>query len=43
MYVYGTVYWWIWLGYLMMIPLAAHLFLPVFFRLKVTSVYEVTV
>lgn len=40
-YVYGTQYWMIWLGCCIMIPLCAHVYHPVFFRLKLTSVFEV--
>ena len=43
MYVYGTQYWMVCLGYAIMIPLAAHFFLPVFYRLNLTSVFEVGV
>ena len=41
-YVFGTQYWMIWIGYIIMIPSAAHIFLPVFYRLKITSVFEVS-
>lgn len=41
-YRFGTQYWLIWLGYVIMIPLAAHVYIPVFFRLKITSVFEVS-
>ena len=40
-YLYGTMYWWIWIGYLMMVPITAHLLMPTFYRLGITSVYEV--
>ena len=40
-YLYGTQYWLIWLGYVIMIPVSAHIFVPIFFRLKLTSVFEV--
>ncbi|KAI0242050.1 Sodium-coupled monocarboxylate transporter 1 [Lamellibrachia satsuma] len=40
MYVYGTQYWMVWIGYVIMIPLAAHFFLPVFYNLNLTSVFE---
>lgn len=30
----------IWIGYCLTIPLSAHVFIPVFFRLKLTSVFE---
>ena len=41
-YMNGTQYWVIWLSYGLVIPLAAHFFLPVFYRLKLTSVFEVS-
>lgn len=41
MYNYTTMYWWIGLSYLFVVFGAAHIFLPVFYRLKVTSAYEV--
>ena len=41
MYKYGTMYCMVWIGYLIMIPMAAYLFLPVFYNLKLTSVFEV--
>lgn len=41
MYVYGTQYWMVVVGYTMMIPFAAHLYLPLFYRLELTSIYEV--
>ena len=40
-YVYGTQYWMIWLSYCFVIPLSAHMFVPVFYRLNITSVFEV--
>ncbi|XP_013380555.1 sodium-coupled monocarboxylate transporter 1-like [Lingula anatina] len=40
MYVYGTQYLWIAFGYVLVMPVAAHIFLPIFFRLRVTSAYE---
>ena len=40
-HVFGTEYMMIIFGYAIMIPLAAHVFLPVFYNLKVTSVFEV--
>ena len=40
-YVYGTQYMVIALGYCLMMPVAAHVFIPIFYKLKVTSVFEV--
>ena len=42
-YVYGTQYWMIWIGYVIMIPIGAYVTIPVFFRIGVTSVFEVGV
>jgi len=39
--VYGTQYWMICICYCFVIPIAAYVFLPVFYRLQVTSVFEV--
>ena len=40
---FGTQYWMIWLSYCFVIPLANYIFIPVFYRLELTSVFEVTV
>ena len=40
-YMYGAEYWFIWIGYCLMIPIATHVFIPVFYRLRITSVFEV--
>lgn len=40
MYNYTTIYWWIGVGYMITIALAAHIYIPVFFRLRITSAYE---
>ncbi|BFZ03071.1 hypothetical protein BsWGS_06110 [Bradybaena similaris] len=40
MYNYTTMYWWIGGGYLLVIAGAAHIYIPVFYRLGVTSAYE---
>ena len=42
-YTNGTQYWIIWLSYGLVIPLSAHFFLPVFYRLNLTSVFEVKI
>ena len=41
MYVYGVHYIMVWMAYCIMIPLAAYVFLPVFYNLELTSVFEV--
>ena len=41
-YVFGSQFWMMWTGYLIMIPLSTHFFLPVFYNLKLTSVFEVS-
>ncbi|XP_069124073.1 sodium-coupled monocarboxylate transporter 2-like [Argopecten irradians] len=40
MYNYTTMYWWIGLGYLFVAFGAAHVFIPIFYKLRVTSAYE---
>jgi len=40
--VYGTQYWVIIVSFFFVIPITAYMFLPVFYRLQVTSVFEVT-
>ncbi|XP_012935607.1 sodium-coupled monocarboxylate transporter 1 [Aplysia californica] len=40
MYNYTMIYWWIGLGYFLVIAGAAHLYIPIFYNLKVTSAYE---
>ena len=41
MYNYGTMYWWIGISYLFSVGMAAHIYVPIFYNLKVTSCYEV--
>lgn len=41
MYRYGTMYWLIGFSYFMTQPFAAHVFVPLFHNLKITSAYEV--
>lgn len=43
MYNYTTMYFWIGLGYLLVIAGAAHVYIPIFYHLGVTSAYEVRV
>ncbi|XP_059167278.1 sodium-coupled monocarboxylate transporter 1-like [Physella acuta] len=40
MYNYTTMYFWIGLGYLLVIAGAAHVYIPIFYHLGVTSAYE---
>ncbi|WAQ97427.1 SC5A6-like protein [Mya arenaria] len=40
MYNFTTMYWYIGLGYLLVVATAAHWFIPIFYRLRVTSAYE---
>ena len=42
MYNYTTIYWWIGLGYFFVILAATTIYIPIFYRLRVTSSYEVT-
>ena len=42
MYNYTTMYWYIGLGYLLVVAVAAHIFIPIFYKLRVTSAYEVS-
>jgi len=39
--IYGTQYWMIWPSYFIVMPLAAYVFIPVFYQLELTSVFEV--
>lgn len=43
MYSFSTMYFWIGLGYFLVMAGAAHIYTPMFYMLKVTSVYEVSV
>ncbi|KAL4240918.1 Sodium-coupled monocarboxylate transporter 1 [Mactra antiquata] len=40
MYNYGTMYWWIGLSYAGSVFLAAHIYVPIFYRLRITTCYE---
>ncbi|ELU13534.1 hypothetical protein CAPTEDRAFT_189333 [Capitella teleta] len=40
MYIYGTQMLYGCVGFILLIPLAAHIYLPVFYRLRLTSVFE---
>ncbi|XP_060601932.1 sodium-dependent multivitamin transporter-like [Ruditapes philippinarum] len=40
MYNYGTMYWWIGLSYAGSVAMAAHIYVPIFYNLKITSCYE---
>ncbi|XP_006820586.1 sodium-coupled monocarboxylate transporter 2-like [Saccoglossus kowalevskii] len=39
-YMYTTMFVWIFVAFLIMIPCSAHLYLPVFYNLGITSIYE---
>lgn len=41
MYNFGTMYWWIGLSYAGAVAMAAHIYVPIFYQLKITSCYEV--
>lgn len=41
LYLYGTQYWVISLSYVIVMVIAGHVFLPVFYKLQLTSAYEV--
>ena len=38
----GTQYWMVWISYCFMIPISAYVFIPIFYRLQLTSVFEVS-
>jgi len=38
---YGTQYWMVWVAYCFVMPIAAFVFSPIFYRLELTSVFEV--
>lgn len=40
-YNYGTMFWWFGLAYAVCCLLVAYLYMPVFYRLQITSVFEV--
>ncbi|XP_045212324.2 sodium-dependent multivitamin transporter-like [Mercenaria mercenaria] len=40
MYNFGTMYWWIGLSYAGAVGMAAHIYVPIFYRLRLTSCYE---
>jgi len=41
MYNYGTQFWMIGVAYFVTTPITAYLFMPVYYRLQLTSAYEV--
>lgn len=40
-YNYGTMFWWFGLSYAIVSLLVAYVYMPVFYKLQITSVYEV--
>ncbi|ELU18115.1 hypothetical protein CAPTEDRAFT_94045, partial [Capitella teleta] len=40
MYTYGTQFWLISFGFVALIPMTAHVYLPVFYNLKLSSIHE---
>ncbi|KAL3876307.1 hypothetical protein ACJMK2_034170 [Sinanodonta woodiana] len=40
MYNYSFIYWWMGVSYFLVVAGSAHIFIPVFYRLRVTSAYE---
>ncbi|KAK7475399.1 hypothetical protein BaRGS_00033349, partial [Batillaria attramentaria] len=40
MYIYSTMYFYIGIGYFFVMAGAAHIYVPIFYRLRITSVYE---
>ena len=41
-YTFNTMYLWIVFGFVFSIPIAAHVYVPVFYNLKITSIFEVS-
>ena len=39
--IYGTQYWMIAVSYVIVMPLAAYVFIPIFYKLELTSIFEV--
>ena len=42
MYVFGSQFWMVWVGYALSVLAAAYVFLPVFYNLRLTSAFEVS-
>ena len=42
-YNYGTMFWWFGLSYTIVSLLVAFVYMPIFYNLKITSVYEVII
>lgn len=40
-YIYGTMFWWFALTYTLMAVIVSEIYIPLFYRLKITSTYEV--
>ena len=41
-YVFGSQFWMLWVGYAIAMPTAAYVFIPVFYNLRLTSIFEVS-
>ncbi|KAJ8317899.1 hypothetical protein KUTeg_002990 [Tegillarca granosa] len=39
-YIYNTMYWWISIGFIISALGAAHIFIPIFMKLEITSIFE---
>ena len=42
-YNFNTMFWWLTLGTFFAVAAAAHVFMPFFFRLRITTVFEVAI
>ena len=42
-YNFDTMFWWMVLGTLLAVAASAHVFIPFFFRLRITTVFEVSI
>lgn len=42
MYIYATMFWWICLAFIIAIAISSQIFIPFFYKLKLTSMFEVS-